>query len=155
VIAGPAARATAAGEARLAIDDGLPLLDSPIDQKDSLELVVRGCLKGKDLTAVEISGGEGLPGYVNAVFRLSAKGDLDKAIKQQNGRFLDVTGTVSKSSFAEPGMKVGNTRIMIGQPMSTDPTANPARNPQKKILPMQVSAIAVAGDSCPSFVEKK
>jgi hypothetical protein len=39
--------------------------------------------------------------------------------------------------------------------MSTDPTANPARNPQKRILPMQVSSIAMAGETCPSYVEKK
>ena len=124
--------------------------------KDAVELVVRGCLKGRDLTAVDISGADGVPGYVNAVFKLSAKGDLDKAVKQHNGRLVDVTGTVKKTSLAEPGIKVGgSTRIMIGQPMSTDPTANPARNPQKRILPMQVSAIERAGESCPSFVEKK
>lgn len=129
---------------------------APLDGQslDDVELVVRGCLKGKDLTAVEISGAESLPGYVNAVFRLSAKGDLDKAVKAQNGRFVDVTGTVKKTSLAEPGMKVGGARIVIGQPMSTDPTANPARNPQKRILPMQVSSIAVAGESCPSFVKQ-
>jgi hypothetical protein len=123
--------------------------------KDVVELVVRGCLKGKDLTAVDISGGEGVPGYVNAVFRLSAKGELERAVKQHNGRLVDVTGTVKKTALAEPGFKVGGARVVIGQPMSTDPTANPARNPQKRILPMQVSSIALSAEACPSFVEKK
>lgn len=123
--------------------------------KDAVELVVRGCLKGKDLTAVEISGADDIPGYVNAIFKLSAKGDLDKAVKQQNGKLVDVTGTVKKSSLAEPGIKVGgNTRIVIGQPMSTDPTANPARNPQRRQIPMQVSQVAMAADACPSFVQR-
>ena len=122
--------------------------------KDSFELIVRGCLKGKDLTAVDISGSDQVPGYVNAVFRLSAKGDLERAVKQQNGRFVDITGTVKKTSMAEPGVTVGGARIVFNQPMSTDPTANPARNPQRRVIPMNVSSVSMVEEACPSFVRK-
>ncbi|MGQ0732353.1 MAG: hypothetical protein ACT4QD_01725 [Acidobacteriota bacterium] len=117
--------------------------------KNSVELVVRGCLKGRELTAESISENASLPSFSEAVFRLSGKGDLDKAIKQANGRLVEVTGLVKKNALAEPGLRLGGGRIVIGGgPVSRDPTRNPARTPSVRIFPMQVTAIALEQDPC-------
>lgn len=118
--------------------------------KDSVELIVRGCLKGRELTADAISGHADLEGEVGMIFRLSGKGAVGQEIKQHGGHVVDVTGQVKKTALATPGFKLGGGRIVIGSggPMSTDPTRNPARNPSRRMVPMEISAIAMVSESC-------
>lgn len=123
--------------------------DSP--DKNSIEVVVRGCLKGKELTADEISGSDALANEVGMLFRLSAKGQVNDQIKQQNGHRVEVTGLVKKTALAEPGLKLGGGRVVIGgSPMSSDPTKNPARNPQRRIVPMDVTMVEMLAETCRS-----
>ena len=120
--------------------------------KNSVEIVVRGCLKGRELTAAEISTTEEVPNLTGALFRLSTKGDLSKVVKQHDGKFVSVTGRVKKSTLAEPGIKLGGGRIVIGSgPMSTDPTRNPTRNPPPRIFPMEATDLTSIADSCPRY----
>jgi hypothetical protein len=117
--------------------------------KNSIELVVRGCLKGKELTADQISGSDELANEVGTLFRLSAKGQVSDEIKRQNGHRIEVTGLVKKTALVEPGFKLGGSRVVIGgYPMSTDPTKNPARNPQRRIVPMDVTQVEMIAESC-------
>ena len=120
--------------------------------KNSIELVVRGCLKGRELTAEEISGSDELEQELGMIFRLSAKGDVGTEIKRQNGHFVEVTGLVKKTALTTPGFKIGGGRIVIGSggPMSTDPTRNPARNPSRRIVPMDATLIEMVTETCPS-----
>lgn len=119
--------------------------------KSSIELVVRGCLKGRELTAEEISGHDELAQEVGMLFRLSAKGDVNEEIKRQNGHLVEVTGLVKKTALTTPGFKIGGGRIVIGGgPTSRDPTRDPARNPSRRIVPMDASAVRMIRESCPS-----
>jgi hypothetical protein len=119
--------------------------------KNSIEVVVRGCLKGKELTADEISGSDALANEVGMLFRLSAKGQVNDQIKQQNGHRVEVTGLVKKTALAEPGLKLGGGRVVIGgSPMSSDPTKNPARNPQRRIVPMDATMVEMLAETCRS-----
>ena len=119
--------------------------------KNSIEIVVRGCLKGKELTADEISGSDALANEVGMLFRLAAKGQVNDQIKQQNGHRVEVTGLVKKTALAEPGLKLGGGRVVIGgTPMSSDPTKNPARNPQRRIVPMDVTMVEMLAETCRS-----
>ena len=120
--------------------------DSP--DKNSIELVVRGCLKGRELTADRISGSDVLANEVGMLFRLSAKGQVNDEIKRQNGHRVEITGLVKKTALAEPGFKVGGGRVVIGSPMTTDPTKNPARNPQRRIVPLDVTEVEMLAETC-------
>lgn len=130
---------------------GEPVVDRQAERdKNSIELVVRGCLKGRELTAEEISGSDDLEQEIGVIFRLSAKGDVNNEIKRQNGRFVEVTGLVKKTALATPGFKIGGGRIVIGGgPRSTDPTRDPARNPSRRIVPMDTTVIEMIAESCP------
>jgi hypothetical protein len=117
--------------------------------KATTELIIRGCLDRRNLTAFEISSGETLPSLTGGLFRLSAKGDIAKEIKEQHGRLVSVTGLVRNTALVEPGIKVGGARVVIGSgPMATDPTRDPMRNPRPRIYPMDVTAIARVADTC-------
>lgn len=117
--------------------------------KNSVELIVRGCLKGREVTADQISGSDDLANETGMIFRLSAKGDLSNEIKRQNGRFIEVTGRVKKTALATPGLKLGGGRIVIGAgPVTQDPTRNPARNPSRRMVPMDITAIDMLRESC-------
>ena len=121
--------------------------DSP--DKNSVELIVRGCLKGREVTADDISGSDDLANESGMIFRLSAKGDLSNEIKRQNGRFIEVTGRVKKTALATPGLKLGGGRIVIGAgPVTQDPTRNPARNPSRRMVPMDITAIEMVRETC-------
>jgi len=119
--------------------------------KNAIELVVTGCLKGRELTADDISGSPELANEVGAIFRLSAKGQVSDEIKRQNGHRVEVTGLVKKTALAEPGLRLGGGRVVIGgSPMSNDPTKNPARNPQRRIVPMDATAVEMLAETCRS-----
>lgn len=123
--------------------------DSP--DKNSVELVVRGCLKGREVTADEISGNPDLETESDVIFRLSARGEVNNDMKRHNGRLIVVTGLVKKTALATPGFKIGGGRIVIGAgPMSTDPTRNPTRNPPRRLIPMDASSIELVAEACPT-----
>ena len=127
----------------------VPLTAQRTPDKNEVELVVRGCLKGRELSGEEISGHAELEKEAGVVFRLSAKGDLNTEMRQHNGRLVEITGLVKKTALATPGMKLGGGRIVIGGgPTATDPTRNPARNPQNRMIPMDVSAIQMVAETC-------
>lgn len=132
------------------VPEGLPAQERTSNaDKNSVELTVRGCLKGRELTAVSISETDQLPLLSGAVFRLSGKGEVDRSIKSANGRFVEAAGLVKKTAFAEPGFKVGGARIVIGGgQMRTDPTRNPARNSKVRIFPMDVTSLTLADGVC-------
>ena len=109
---------------------------------NSIELVVRGCLKGREVAADQVSGLDELRNETGMIFRLSAKGEVNNAMKRQNGRYIEVTGRVKKTALASPGLKLGGGRIVIGGgPVAQDPTRNPARNAANRMVPMDASAI--------------
>lgn len=117
--------------------------------KDAVEVIVKGCLKGRELTAMEVSANEELPPHVGAIFRLSAKGDLSRTLKAENGRLVSATGYVKRTALAELGMKVGGARVFIGgSPTSRDPTRDPARNPSARLFPMDLTALSRVADNC-------
>ena len=128
-----------------------PLAVQRQPDKNEVELIVRGCLKGRELTADEISGHAELEKEVGVIFRLSAKGDISAEVKRHNGRRVDVTGLVKKTALATPGLRLGGGRIVIGGgPTATDPTRNPARNPQSRMIPMDVTSLEVVAEACSS-----
>lgn len=123
--------------------------EKPRVPKDSIELVVIGCLSGRviavdDVRQTDVQSG---PIIKARSFRLAGKGDVMDIVKQENHRMVEITGIVKKSSLVEPGMKVGKgITIGGGAPVAGRPGAPPS--PVEYIAVMDVESVQPRGTSC-------
>jgi hypothetical protein len=139
----------------------LPLLlaflpqDTPTDRKpkskDSVEVVVTGCLEGRILAATEARepGVVKGPNLSGRSFRLAGKRDVMDEVKRQNGRLVEVAGWIRQSDLRQPGINVGGrTRVIIGAPpMGSDPTRiDPSRTSMVAVL--DATAVRFVAESC-------
>ena len=118
--------------------------------KDSIELVVIGCLSGRviaidDVRQTDVQSG---PIIKARSFRLAGKRDVMDIVKQENHRIVEITGIVKKSSLVEPGMKVGKgITIGGGAPVAgSRPGAPPS--PVEYVAVMDVESVQPRGTSC-------
>lgn len=89
--------------------------EKPRVPKDSIELVVTGCLSGRvlaidEVRQVDVQSG---PDVRARSFRLAGKRDVMDIVKRENHHLVEVTGLVRRSALIEPGVKIGK-RITIG-----------------------------------------
>ena len=89
--------------------------DKPKIPKDSIQLVVTGCLSGRvlavdDVREVDVQSG---PIVRSKSFRIAGKKDVIEIVKEENHHLVEVTGLVRRSALIEPGVKIGN-RVTIG-----------------------------------------
>jgi hypothetical protein len=129
-----------------------PQQERPKIPKDSAEVVVHGCLKGRVLAAdsarkTDVESG---PPLTKHTFRLAGKKDMMRTVKEADGQLVEVTGLVKKNDLASPpGLKIGNTRITVGGGYgSSDPNRRP--DPAEGVVVMDVTSVRVAGGSCGS-----
>jgi hypothetical protein len=101
--------------------------EKPRVPKDSLMLVVTGCLKGRVLAVSDVRQEDTQSGPIVRAksFRVAAKGEVMDDIKSHDRHLVEVTGLVKKSALIEPGMKIGK-RITIG---GGSPTAGTGGRP--------------------------
>lgn len=116
--------------------------------KDSIELVVTGCLSGRviridDVRQTDTQSG---PDVRARSFRLAGKKDVMEIVKQENHHVVEVTGIVKRSSLVEPGMKIGK-RVTIGggSPMAG---SGGAPSPGEYIAVLDVESVQPRGTSC-------
>jgi hypothetical protein len=116
--------------------------------KDSLLLVVTGCLKGRVLAVSDVRQEDTQTGPIVRAksFRLAAKGEVMDDIKKNDKHLVEATGLVRKSALMEPGMKIGK-RITIG---GGSPTAGTGGRPAPSdyVPVMDVTSIRVRNVSC-------
>ena len=89
--------------------------------KDSVEVLTRGCLKGRVFTATPRPADEGAihgPDVAGHRFRVSGPKDVMALVKQHDGHLVEVDGIVRKAALGDQGagMKVGHSRVVIGAP---------------------------------------
>ena len=123
--------------------------EKPKVPKDSVMLMVTGCLTGRVLAVSDVRQEDTQTGPIVRAksFRLAAKHDVMEDIKSYNKHLVEVTGIVKKSSLIEPGVKIGK-RITIG---GGSPVAGSGGRPapSSDYLPvMDVSSISVREVSC-------
>ena len=121
--------------------------DKPKVPKDSVELTVIGCLKGRVLkTSSERQTDVERGPYVGArSFHLASKKNVSEEIKRQQGHLVLVTGIVKRSSLDEKGVKVGGVAISGGAPVAgTHAMPSPAEN----VTVMDVSSVQFRATSC-------
>jgi hypothetical protein len=121
--------------------------EKPRIPKDSVELVVVGCLTGRALKAtearpVDVQSG---PDVRSRSFRLASKGEVTDEIKRQNNHLVEVVGIVKRSALDDRGMKVGKrVEINGGSPVSKSGIPSPAED----VVVMDVSSIRQRASSC-------
>jgi len=117
--------------------------------KDSVMLVVTGCLKGRVLAVSDVREEDTQTGPIvrGRSFRLAAKGEVMDDIKKDDKHLVEVTGLVRKSALIEPGVKVGKHVTIGGGSPTASTGGRPA--PSTDYLPvMDVSSIRVRNVSC-------
>jgi hypothetical protein len=119
---------------------------------DSVEISARGCLKGRVFAAMARTEDEGValgPDVGGRSFRVAAPRAVMNEVKKHDGHWVTVVGIVRKTDLSEPmlGTRIGNTRVIVGQP---------GRDPMRANLPtpapvpvMDVSSVQFLGDECP------
>jgi hypothetical protein len=133
-----------------------PLLPSPQSQeerpkvpKDSLLVVITGCIKGRviraaDVRQVDTTAG---PSIRSTTFRLAGKKDVMNVVKEQNGQRAEVTGLIKKSALTEQGMKFKGGRIVVGGGTSAGSTSS-MPSPADNVLVLDALAVQGLGGAC-------
>ena len=125
--------------------------EHPKVPKDSIMLVITGCLKGRVLAVSDVRQEDTQSGPIVKAksFRVSGKKDLMKDVKEYDGHLVDVTGIVKKSALIEPGVRVGkNVTIGGGPPVAGSGTATPV--PTEYIPVIDAESIRSRATSCGS-----
>jgi hypothetical protein len=98
-----------------------PPQDKPRVPKDSIELILTGCLNGRVLAVSDVRSTDvqRSPDVRARTFRLAGKGDVMKDVKREDHHLVEVTGIVKRSALSEPGVRVG-PRITVsgGRPVA-------------------------------------
>jgi hypothetical protein len=124
--------------------------EKPKVPKDSVELTVIGCLKGRVLKTVEQRQADVESGpYVGSrSFHLLSKKPVTDELKKQQNHLVEVTGIVKRSSLDDKGMKAGPVAINGGAPVAGTGPAGSMPRPTADAAEMDVSSVRMRASSC-------
>jgi len=117
--------------------------------KDSLRVVILGCVKGRVLRAADVRQTDTSSGLEvrSKTFRLEGKKDVMKGVKEVDGQRAEVTGLVRKAALIEPGIKIMGGRVRIGAG-STGGTASSLPDPAQDVVVLDVETVQAVGGTC-------
>jgi hypothetical protein len=123
--------------------------EKPKIPKDSIQVVIDGCIKGRVLRAADVRQTDTTTGVnvTSSTFRLAGKKDVMSAVKDNDGSRVEVTGLIKKSALTEPGMKFKGGRIRIGGGTNGG-TASSLPDPAENVVVLDVSNVQALGGSC-------
>ncbi len=128
--------------------------DEKKKDKESIELVVTGCLKGRALQAEDVRPAreDDLTVIQARTFRVNGAREVMDELKKQNNRYVEAKGRVKRSSLAAigPGIDVGGARITVTPGTMGNPSRAPQHNPNAGVLHIDVTAVRVVSESCSS-----
>jgi hypothetical protein len=124
--------------------------EKPKVPKDSIMAVITGCIKGRviraeDVKQTDTTSGVNVTGHT---FRISGKKDVMGVVKDNDGRRVEMTGLIKKSSLIEPGIKFKGGRIVVGGGASGGTGALPS--PAENVVVIDAIAVTAVGGSCES-----
>lgn len=123
--------------------------EKPRVPKDSVEIVVIGCLTGRALKASDVRQVDTQSGPIvsGRTFRVAAKGEVMDEIKKQDSHLVEVVGIVKRSALDDKGVKVGRgIEINGGSPVAR--SGIPSGGDSVPV--MDVSSIRQRASSCGS-----
>jgi hypothetical protein len=123
--------------------------ERPKVPKDSLLVTVTGCLKGRVIRASDVKQPDTTSGIVirNHSFRLAGKKDVMKAVKEEDGHRVEITGLIKKSALIEPGIKFKGGRVIIGGGTSGGATSS-MPDPAENVVVLDAETVQAIGGSC-------
>jgi hypothetical protein len=121
--------------------------EKPRVPKDSIELTVIGCLKGRVLKTVEKRQADVESGpYVGGrSFRLAGKKDVMEEVKRQDGHLVEVVGIVRRSDLDDKGVTVGGVAISGGSPVAS---SRGIPSPAANVAVMDATSVRLRSSSC-------
>ena len=124
--------------------------ERPKVPKDSIQLVVTGCLKGRVLAVSDVRQEDTQSGPIVRArsFRLAGKKDVMKDVKEHDGHLVDVTGLVRKSALIEPGVKVGKGIVIGGGPPVAGGAGTRPAPPVESVPVLDVESVRLRASSC-------
>jgi hypothetical protein len=122
--------------------------EPPKVPKDSMRVVLTGCVKGRMLAVDDARRTDTESGYPIKArsFRLAGKKDVMDEVKKQDKRVVEVEGLVKQSALQEPGVKVGKGITISGG----SPTAGTGRPPAptENVPVIDIYRVQARGTSC-------
>lgn len=125
--------------------------ERPKVPKDSVMVVITGCIKGRVIRASDVQQTDTTSG-VNiraTTFRLAGKKDVMAVVKEQDGQRAEVTGLIKKSALIEPGIKFKGGRVMVGGGTSGGASSS-MPSPADNVLVLDAMTVTGLGGSCGS-----
>jgi hypothetical protein len=123
--------------------------ERPKVPKDSVMVVITGCIKGRVIRAADVRPTDTTtgPSIRSTTFRLAGKKDVMQVVKEQDGQRAEVTGLIKKSALMEPGMKFKGGRVVIGGGSSAGSTSS-MPSPADNVLVLDALTVQGLGGSC-------
>lgn len=123
--------------------------ERPKVPKDSVMVVITGCIKGRVLRAADIRPTDTTAGppIRSSSFRLAGKKDVMQVVKEQDGQRAEVTGLIKKSALREPGVKFKGGRVVIGGGTSAGSSGS-MPSPADNVLVLDALSVQGLGGSC-------
>jgi len=115
--------------------------------KDSVEVTVEGCLKGRVLQVSDVkrTDTQSGPPVRQKSLRLAGKKDVMNEVKEHDGHFVQLLGLIKKADLVEPGIRFKGGRVVVGGGTGS-PGAIPS--PVENVAVLDVSAVQTAGGDC-------
>jgi hypothetical protein len=125
--------------------------ERPKVPKDSLLVTITGCLKGRVLRAADVRQEDTTSGVVirNHSFRVAGKKDVMKAVKEDDGKRVEVMGLIRKSALMEPGVKFKGGRVVIGGGTMASGSSN-LPDPADNVPVLDAWTVQALGGACGS-----
>lgn len=116
--------------------------------KDSLRVVITGCVKGRVIRAADVRQTDTTSGLEirSKTFRLEGKKDAMKGVKEVDGGRAEVTGLIKKSALIEPGIKLMGGRVKIGGGSTSGTSSLP--DPAQDVVVLDVETVQPIAGSC-------
>ena len=123
--------------------------ERPKVPKDSVMVVITGCIKGRVIRAADVRQTDTTSGVNmrSTTFRRAGKKDVMSVVKEQDGRRAEVTGLIKKSALLEPGIKFKGGRVVIGGGTSAGSSSS-MPSPGENVLVLDALAVQGLGTSC-------
>lgn len=124
--------------------------ERPKVPKDSVEVTITGCLKGRVLAAADVRQTDVQSGPVvrQHSFRLAGKKDVMKDVKANDGQRVEIIGLIKKSALREPGMRFKGGRVVVGGGTMGGGPSGRAPDPAENVVVMDVSSVTALGGEC-------
>jgi hypothetical protein len=118
--------------------------------KDSLRVVITGCVKGRVIRAADVRQTDTTSGIDvrSKTFRLEGKREVMSGVKDVDGERAQITGLIKKSALISPGVSVMGGRVRIGGGTNGTAGSPGPPDPAADVLVLDVENVQALGGTC-------